>query len=61
MAASVKGFVQNTLIYRALLMTFWLAALVLPWLLLVSACTLKVYAALTGRVWSFASKRKATD
>jgi hypothetical protein len=61
MAASVKGFVQNTLIYRALLMTFWLAALVLPWLLLGSACMLKAYVALTGRVWSFGSKRKVTD
>jgi hypothetical protein len=49
MVASVKGFVRNIVICRALLVIFWLAAFLLPWLLLVSSYTLSLYAAVTGK------------
>jgi hypothetical protein len=60
MVASVSGFVRNTLIYRALLLIFWSSAFLLPWLLLVLAYMLKVFAALTGKELSFGSSNKAT-
>ena len=49
MGASVRGFVRNTLIYRALCVTFWMGAFLLPWLLLVSAFILKVFVDLIGK------------
>lgn len=60
MAASAKGFVRNTLIYRALLVIFWSSAFLLPWLLVVSAFTLKAYEDLTGKAPSFGSSNKAS-
>jgi hypothetical protein len=58
---SVRGFVRNTLIYRVLLLIFWSAAFLLPWLLLVSAYMLKVFVDLIGKEPSFGSSNKATD
>jgi len=61
MVASVRGYVRNTLIYRALLLIFWSSAFLLPWLLLVLAYMLKAFAALTGKELSFGSSSKAMD
>jgi hypothetical protein len=60
MVASVKGFVRNTLIFRTLLLIFWVAAFLLPWLLLVSAYMLKAFVVLTGKEPRFGEKKKAT-
>jgi hypothetical protein len=61
MVASVRGFVRNTLTYKALLLIFWSSAFLLPWLLLVLAYTLKAFVVLTGKELSFGSSSKATD
>jgi hypothetical protein len=60
MGASANGFVRNTLTYKALLLIFWSAAFLVPWLLLVSACMLKAFVALTGWEPSFGNSSKAT-
>jgi hypothetical protein len=59
MAASARGFVRNTLSFKALLAIFWLAAFLLPWLLLVCSYMLKACEVLTGRVPVFVKQSKA--
>jgi hypothetical protein len=58
MAALVKGFVRNTLIYRALLVIFLMAAFLIPWLWLVSGFTLRVLEILTGKARRCESSRE---
>jgi hypothetical protein len=48
----------NMLTYRILLMTFWVLAFLVPWLLLASAYMLKAYAAVFGKELRFAPKSK---
>jgi hypothetical protein len=57
--ASVSAFVRNIVTWRVLLVIFWLGAFLLPWLLLVSACILKVCEALAGKEPQFAKRNKA--
>jgi hypothetical protein len=57
---SVNDYVRNTLTYRVLLLIFWLLAFLLPWLLLVSSYTLKVYEDLTGKEIRFGENEKDT-
>jgi hypothetical protein len=58
-AALASAFVRNTVIWRVLLAIFWLGAFLLPWLLLVSACILKLCEVLTGKVPQFVKNDKA--
>jgi hypothetical protein len=44
-----------------LLVIFWSSALVLPWLLLVSACTLSLFARLSGKELRFGKSSKDSD
>jgi hypothetical protein len=58
MAASVRDFVRNIVISKVLLAMFWLAAFLLPWLLLVSSYTLSLYVAVTGKEPRFGKRSK---
>jgi hypothetical protein len=60
MAALVKGFVRNTLIYRALLVIFLMGAFLIPWLWLVSVYTLKAFEDLIGRELNYGNSNKAS-
>jgi hypothetical protein len=60
MVAWGKGYVRNTLIYRALLVIFWALAFLVPLLLLGLAFMLKAYEAAFGKELNFASKSKAS-
>jgi hypothetical protein len=49
MVVSAKGFAQNTLIYKVLYVTFWMAVFLPLWLLLVLASMLRACGALIGK------------
>jgi hypothetical protein len=61
MVASVRGFVRNTLTYKALLLIFWSSAFLLPRALLVLAYMLKAYADLTGKELKFGNNNRDMD
>lgn len=58
--ASGKDFGWNIAISRALLVIFWIGAFLLPWLLLASACMLKVSEALIGKELQLGRRSRAT-
>jgi hypothetical protein len=58
MVASVNDFVRNILIYKILLLTFWLAAFLVPWLWLALVFMLNLLEVLTGKELNFGDRRK---